>query len=80
VFDPAKLGSMTGASTARQGVWSEVNPQPGSIADQFAEMAAQKTGGNQMVVPLVHRADRPGVIELNGDEKEHEIAATLSDA
>lgn len=79
-FDPARSGATSSSAPAAQGVFAEVRPQSGGIADEFAGTAAQRTGGNPQVMPLVHRADRPGVIQLQGDEQNHEIAATLADA
>jgi hypothetical protein len=60
------------------GVWTEVRPS--GIADEFAQTAAERSGGNAQIYPLYHRADQRAVIHLSGDEKNHEIAATLADA
>jgi hypothetical protein len=80
-FDPARGAATTGAAPARMGVWSQVlRPGQGSgIADEFAEMAAAKTGGNPQVMPLVHRTEKPASIRLTGEELNHEIVATLDD-
>ena len=53
----------------------EVHP-PG-IQD---EKPASRGTGNTSLMPLVHRAERPAVVRLSGDEKNHEIAATLAQA
>lgn len=74
---PSNAGSTTGAAPARQGVWSALDP---GVADEFAEMAAAKTHQGQQVYPLLHRAERPGSLTLDGSEMNHEIAATLSSA
>lgn len=79
-FDPSRLGSMTRAAPARRGVWAEVNPKPGGIAEDFALLAAARTRGTPRVVPLLHRADRRGRIALTGDESAFQIAATLDKA
>src|SRR5712691_1923830 len=78
-FDPAQGGATSAAAPARMGVWTEVAPFRG-IADEFAQTAAQRSGGNAQIFPLYHRTDKPAVIQLSGDEKNHEIAATLADA
>lgn len=79
-FDPSRLGTMTSAAPARLGVWAEVNPKPGGLAEDFARLAAEKTGGIPRVMPLLHRTDRPGRIALTGDETRNQIAATLAKA
>ncbi len=76
-FDPSRGATTSSAAPGRMGVFSEVRPQEGGIADEFAGMAAQKTGGDPAVMPLLHRAEKPASITLTGQEKNHEIAATL---
>lgn len=76
-FDPARGATTSASAPGRMGVFSEVRPQAGGIADEFAGMAAQKTGGDPAVMPLLHRAEKPASISLTGNEKNHEIAATL---
>lgn len=77
-FDPAKGGATSGAAPGQHGVWLEVRRGDSPIADEFAEKAAAKTGADPRVMPLLHRAEKPASIELTGDEKNHEIAATLA--
>lgn len=79
-FDPSRGGATSGAAPGQLGVWSEVRPKAGGIAEEFAERSARQTGGNPQVMPLVHRAKRPGVIELTGKETNQEISATLAQA
>lgn len=76
-FDPAKAGATTGAAPSRLGAWSATDPE---TAEEFADLAAKSHGGNPQVYPLVHRAERPAVVDLDGTEMNHEIAATLADA
>jgi hypothetical protein len=80
-FSPAKFGSTTGTELAKLGVWTEVNPQPGGAADFYSLLASQRSGGGQVVKPLLHRADRPGTLDLAGENvTTGEVAATLHDA
>ena len=77
-FDLSKGAATSGAEPGRLGVWTEVRPS--GIADEFAQTAAERSGGNAQIFPLYHRTDKPAVIQLSGDEKNHEIAATLAQA
>jgi hypothetical protein len=47
---------------------------------EFAQMAAERSGGNTQIFPLLHRTDKPAAIDLDGTETRHEIAATLAQA
>ncbi len=76
-FDPTKFGSTTRAAPAALGVWVARDPE---VADNFAAVAASRKGGSPQVIPLLHRANKPGAIRLSGDEMDHEIAATLANA
>jgi hypothetical protein len=76
-IDPCLGGSATGEAPARLGVWSGADPE---TANEFAEMAADRSGGNAQIYPLRYRTQRQGVIELNRDEENQEIAATLAQA
>jgi hypothetical protein len=68
---------MTQAAHAREGVWSALNPE---VAAEFAEMAARKTPDGQRILPLLHRAENPAMLQLKGHEGHRQIAATLADA
>lgn len=59
-------------------VWTA--PQGSGVADVFALQKAKETGGNPQVMPLLHRAEKPAVVDLEGHEQNHEIASTLADA
>jgi hypothetical protein len=79
-FDPARRGAMTGAAPARQGVALAVEPE---VANEFAEIAGRATSNptsTPQVYPLLHRADKPAVLTLSGEETNLEVAATLADA
>jgi ADP-Ribosyltransferase in polyvalent proteins len=76
-FDPSRAGSTTGAAPAHMGVWTAADPE---TASEFAYLAAKAHGGNPQVYPLLHRAKKPAVVDLDGSEMSHEIAATLDDA
>lgn len=76
-FDLAKGGNTSAAEPARQGVWAARHPD---VADEFAQMAADRGSGNQQVMPLLHRSERPAMVRLNGDESSREVAATLAQA
>lgn len=77
-FDPARVGGRTSGSQAGQeGVSVALNPE---VANEFAMLAAQKSGGNPAVMPLLHRTERPAAMNLDGTEKNLEVAATLSEA
>lgn len=75
-FNPAIAGSTSGSAAGKQGVFVALDPQ---TADEFAQMAAAKQG-NAQIYPLLHRTENPAMIDLQGDEMNHEIAATLEDA
>lgn len=79
-FSPARLGSNTGSPQARRAIWLEVNPRPGGIAEEFALMAAQQPGGTPIVMPLLHRFNRRGEINLTGRESREEISEILNRA
>lgn len=77
-FDPARTGGRTSGSQAgSQGVSVALSPE---VANEFAFLAAQQSGGDPVVLPLMHRTERPGVLTLDGSAKNLEVAATLSDA
>src|SRR5438477_9776378 len=70
---------MTGAPTAKLGVWTEVRAPDSPLADIYAKEAAQRNGGNPAVMLLLHRSDKRARITLTGDESEPEMAATVLD-
>jgi len=77
-FDPARVGGRTSGSQAGQeGVSVALNPE---VANEFALLSARKSGGNPAVMPLLHRTERPAAMNLDGTEKNLEVAATLSEA
>lgn len=77
-FDPARAGDTSGSLAARHGISVALEPD---TANEFAaKAAAGGTGDQPNVLPLLHRASKPAVLRLTGDERDHEIAATLADA
>lgn len=76
-FDPKKRGSMTHAPTAREAYWVAHDPD---TAQFFAEMKAAKDHQDPWIMPLLYRSEKRANINLTGDEKMHEIAATLAQA
>jgi hypothetical protein len=76
-FDRASRGAMTHAPSARQGVWSAIDPD---LAGRFAETAAQKSHGNPQIYPLLARSDSQGNLRLSGHEGDLDIAAALMNA
>jgi hypothetical protein len=76
-FDRASRGAMTQAPSARQGVWSAIDPD---LAGRFAETAAQKSHGNPQIYPLLARSDSQGNLRLSGHEGDLDIAAALMNA
>jgi hypothetical protein len=76
-FDPGKGGTTTGVAPARVGVWTALEPD---VADDFAKVAAGVSRGNEQIYPLVHRAQKPATIRLDGDETNFEITIALQDA
>lgn len=75
-FDPSKRAINTHAAPARQGVWTALSPD---VANDFSHMSAA-TGGAPAIMPLLHRSERRGRVVLEGNEGDHEIAATLAQA
>jgi hypothetical protein len=67
----------TSSRAAQDGVWAGENP---ALADEFAQLAAGEQGSGQNIVRLMPRAERPAVIQLQGNERDFEISATLQDA
>ena len=77
-FDLSKGGHSTHAISARHGVFSALDPE---TAGSFAEIASQGASRNwPRILPLIHRSKKQGVIDLQGDERDHEVAATLAQA
>lgn len=74
-LDLSKAGGTTHAPTAYSGVWSAADPE---TAHYHARLAAERSLGNEQIYPLVHRASKPVATDLEGGERMHEIAATLS--
>ncbi len=75
-FDPSQAARTSGSSPAGHGVFAALDPQ---TAAEFADLAAGR-GSGQNILKILHRADRPAVIHLTGDEKNLEISGTLKDA
>lgn len=76
-FDLSRGGQVTGTRLAEQGI--SISPTP-QIANFFADLAAEKSGGNAVVMPLRARLGKVGSRTLDGSEKNHEIAASVSQA
>jgi hypothetical protein len=77
-FDPARVGGRTtGSRAGQEGISVALNPE---VANEFAMLAAQKSGGNPAVMPLLHRTEHPAALHLDGTEKNLEVAATLNSA
>jgi hypothetical protein len=74
-FDPARAGDTSSGAPPRMEVSASLQPD---VAEELA--ASNGPDSHPAVVPLIHRSDRRAQLELTGDEKNHEIAATLSKA
>lgn len=68
---------MSGSPSAREGVSVAFSPE---TASEFALLAAQRSGGDPAVLPLMYRSERPAATRLSGAEKNLEVAATLNSA
>ena len=73
-FDLSKGGQVSGSRAGSQGV--SVSPSRG-VAEEFAQIAADKSGGNASVMPLRARLGKVGSMTLDGSEKNIDVAATL---
>ena len=73
-FDLSRGGQVTGMPVARQGI--SISPTT-QIADFFAQLASDRSGGNAAVMPLRARLGKVGSLTLDVSSKQHEIAATL---
>ena len=67
----------TQAGMATPGVSVALDPQ---VANEFAAAKQGNGQANPQVYPLFHRASKPGVLTLDGTEKQGEIASTLAGA
>jgi hypothetical protein len=76
-FKLSEGGKVSGSPV---GSISVASTQDKDVAQTYANEAAAKYGGQPNVIELVHRAERPAKIELNGDELNHEMAATVQQA
>lgn len=76
-FDLARGGATSGSEVGRMGVSVALEPE---VADEFAAIAAKKTGGNAQTYPLLVRKSKAAAVTLDGSETNQEIAATLADA
>jgi hypothetical protein len=77
-FDLNKGGAVTGVPTARQGIWTSVDDA--TPANFFAELAAEKTGRNPRVMPLLGRADNPLVLQLEGYPTPKQLNRAIGEA
>lgn len=73
-------GSVSGSPVGSLGISLATDPD---TANEFAQMAAKKnpdgkSGGN--VIQAFHRAEKPGVIELDGTETNQEVYLAVSEA
>lgn len=75
LFDLAKGGQVSASRVGSQGV--SVTPSTG-VANEFANLASSKSGGNGSVMPLRARLGKVGSVSLDGSEKNLEVATTLS--
>jgi hypothetical protein len=73
-FDLAKGGNTTGAASARVAISTTPDFE---LANRYAKVAAQQTGGNPTVYPLVGRASKPYGIELTEKETDSDLAGIL---
>lgn len=76
-FDPRYSGRVSGSHAAREGVSVATRPD---VANEFASLAAQRSGGDPAVMPLMYRSDRRAALTLDGSETNLEVAATLNQA
>ncbi len=78
-FDRLELrGQAAGARAGRQGAAWAFDPE---VANEFAEMAGKAApGSSPQVYQMYYRSKKEGVLELDGSELDHEIAATLENA
>lgn len=76
-FDLTRGGQVSSSRAGLQGV--SVTPSP-SVANEFAHIASDKSGGGASVMPLRARLGKTAQIELDGTEKNLEVAASLSNA
>lgn len=78
-FNLSKLGSSTGTLTARQGIWTAIDPQ---AAEAYAKKAAERRGGNPWIMPLVHRVEpeKRTQLWLKGDESVGAVAERIAQA
>lgn len=76
-FDLSRGGATSRSDVGQVGVSVARNPE---VANEFAELAARRTHGDPSVLPLLHRAERPARITLDGSETNLEVAATLREA
>ncbi|MEQ1673182.1 MAG: hypothetical protein ABL893_20215, partial [Hyphomicrobium sp.] len=76
-FDLTKGGLTSGSRAGGVGVSSSPNS---AVANEFASIAADKTGGNPSVMKMMIRPGRTASVELQGSEKNLEVAATLENA
>jgi len=78
-FDLSRGGNVMGSPVGLLGVSAATDP---STAAEFASQAARKAGdaSGESIVPLLHRAEKPAVIDLTGDELDMEMAATIQNA
>jgi len=77
-FSPSVAGRTTGARSARSGVWTTPDPR---VASEYSKAAASTdTNAGPNILPLLHRTERPGRIQLDGSETDLEVQGTIDDA
>jgi hypothetical protein len=76
-FDLGKAGSVTRAAPARQGIWTSEEP---AVANAFAKLAADKTGGNPHIMPLFARTDNPLILKLKGNPTLDQLGERVAQA
>lgn len=76
-FDPSKGGQVSGSQAGQLGIFGSPSA---AVANEYAALAAAKTGGSPAVMPLSFRPGRVAKMDLGPDAKNHEVSASLASA
>lgn len=76
-FDLSKGGQSSGSRAAAEGV--SVSPSP-AVSDEFALGGHGTPSEHSRVLPLRYRSDKQAQLQLDGTERNNEVAATLAHA
>lgn len=76
-FDPSRGGAVSGSQAGELGIFGSPSP---AVANEYASMAAARTGGAPAVMPLSFRPGNVAKMDLGPDAKNHEVAASLASA